>query len=135
MKSIYEICANKTMAAPGEWAYEAEAKVCGPDSTDEVFVHVGWYDGMRNYQVSKESMVQHDTKNDLGADPDVLKMVDDLWTMDLNEYCKKYANGPDDADDSVLEEYEKISAAKESAYYKVFKVLDGLVKAMADEIG
>ena len=94
MKSIYEITAKKTMAAPGMWGYDAEAKVTGPDVAEEIFVHVNMYEGFKNYVVSDKSL-----------------FGDDL--------CDEY-----------IEQYEKLSEAKASAYYPVFKALNSVLSAM-----
>lgn len=130
MKSIYEIKAKKTMAAPGAWAYEAEAKVTGPDTEEEVFVLVGEYDGFRNYQVNKASAMNEETAGE----------ADDAAFDEVFEQMRRWQKGEDvdfgtDGTEDPAEAYEKLSETKGSAYYPVFKVLDAVLKAMEKEIG
>ena len=135
MKSIYEVKAKKTMAAPGVWDYEAEAKVTGPDITEEKYVYVATDGENRTYRVNGKSIME-----ELSADA-----ADGADDDGFSEALVKYAHGelsPEEIEkwgfgrpvNPYDEEYDALSAAKESEYYPVFKALGDLLKAMAKEI-
>lgn len=124
MKRVYKIRAARTFAGPGSWAGDAEAMVVLDDES-KVFVHVNDYDGMQHYTVSKESIFDEMTGtggSDGNGDTDE---PEEEW----HDYLKEIEEGKYDATDCAdepsrfIEEYSKLSAAKESEYYKVFQFL------------
>jgi len=135
MNSIYEIKAKKTMTAPGVWDYEAEAKVTGPDTAEEVFVYAATDSTNKTFKVDGESIMaalSEDASdgNDQDFDDAIMKFTrGELSQEEIKEW------GFDKAADGYAEEYDKLSAAKDSKYYGVFKVLNGLLGAMSKEVG
>lgn len=135
MNSIYEIKAKKTMVTPGMWDYEAEAKVTGPDTAEEVFVYAATDGENKTFKVDSESIMaalSEDASD--GSDQDFDDAIMKFTRGELSqEEIKKW--GFDKAVDGYDEEYDKLSAAKDSKYYEVFKVLNGLLGAMEKEVG
>ena len=134
MNSIYEITAKKTMAAPGVWDYEAEAKVTGPDTVEEVFVYAATDGANRTFKVDGESIMtalSEDASDGNGQDFDEAIMKFTRGELS-DEEAKKW--GFDKAVDGYEEEYDRLSAAKDSKYYEVFKPLNSILGAMAKEI-
>ena len=101
MLNVWEVRGKKSFAGPGTWGYDAEAKVVN-EQDEEVFVHVNAYDMFRHYTVSKVSVYDFMTTDDVEAPEKV-------------EY---------------LEEYETVADAKGSLYWKVFELLNKVVTRM-----
>lgn len=119
MKKVYRIRAARTFAGPGSWAGDAEAMVVLDDDS-EVFVHVNDYAGMQHYTVSKESIFDELTGSD---DSEPTGEENDEWIKDM--VAGKDFEVPETPDEpsKFIEEYSKLSEAKESEYYKVFQFL------------
>ena len=134
MSSIYEIKAKKTMTAPGVWDYEAEAKVTGPDTAEEVFVYAATDGENKTFKVNGDSIMAALSEdapdgNDQDFDEAVMKFTRGELSQ---EEIKKW--GFDKAVDGYDEEYDKLTAANDSKYYEVFKMLNSLLTAMEKEI-
>ena len=135
MKYMCEINAKREMAGPGMWSFIAEAKVTGPDTAEEVYVSVSEYDGMDNLIVSKDSVMAKMAEMTAGGEED-----DAEWA-DLMDKMARWRNGEDvdfgvaKEDDDYIEHYEKMTAAKTSAYYPAFKALKSVLDAMGKEVG
>lgn len=135
MKSITEIKGEKTFAGPGAWAYDAEAVVRDTETDSVMYVHVNEYDEFKCYAVSESSLMCDDLTGD-GTDakePDYfLKTQKEL--DELVEKVKKEGppacvdkDGKPAYESPYIEEYHKLSEAKESAYYKVFETLNKVI--------
>ena len=129
MKYIYEIRSKRDMAAPGVWGYEAEAKVAGPDSVEEIFVFATNYLSNSLYVVDSTSVMDEHNGGEMTPEEEA----------EIDEMVRKVQAGEDlgevGSDSPYMEQYEKLSDAKASAYYPVFKALNDVLKAMEKEIG
>ena len=96
---VYEIRGKKSLAEPGMYGYDAEARV-EDQFGDGVFVHVNAYDMFRHYTVAKESIFDGMT-----GDGDMVET-------------------------EFIEEYEKMTDAKNSMYAKVFDTLNKVITRM-----
>ena len=97
MKSVVELKATRTFAGPGMYAYDADARV-RDENDKELYVHVNAYDMFHVYTVSETSTYAFAT-NETDVDPEA-------------EY---------------LEYYENKTDAKQSAYWRVFDKLNGMI--------
>lgn len=78
MMNITGIVAEREFAGPGVFGYEAEAKVYDPETDTTVYVHAGYYDGFRNYSVSKYPAVGDDLDEEhIGDNLEEYECLDD----------------------------------------------------------
>ena len=133
MKRMYEVKAKATMAVPGVWDYEAEAKVTGPDTAEETFVYAATDGVNKTFKVSGESVMAYlSSSASEEADPEFDEAIMKYAHGELSqEEIEKWGFGENTS--ICSEEYEKLSTAKKSKYYGVFKVLNSLLNAMAKE--
>jgi len=135
MRTIYEIKANHKMVSPGVWTREAEAKVTGPDTDEEVFVTVSEYDGMWNFVVSKESVLDAVVEGGEEYPDDQFDALYERVQQWMNDEVETLSDGETEpAESGCIEAYEKLASAKNSVYYPVFKALKSVLTAMKTEI-
>lgn len=134
---IVEMKATRTLAGPGVYGIDAEAIVRDARTREVVYVYVNWYDGFKNYTVSRDSMWEYMT----GGETSPEDAVEELFPDGENPYfIGNIVDGelppwPEDTGDDrgepdYLEHYEKLTDAKKSAYWHVFRVLNQMCKLM-----
>ena len=126
---------DKKMVAPGVWAYDAEAIVERADESI-VYVHMNEYDGMQHYTVSEESLYSFDVE-----EPDEVEYDDEgepvnvpfAGDPDFEEQMNAFCAGAEVSDAvEYIEEYDNLTDAMQSAYGKVFGVLNEMTGLMAE---
>ena len=132
--AVTSIIGRREMAAPGVYAYDAEA-VVSKAGCDDVYVHVNEYDMFEHYVVSEKSLM--DTEE---ADHEMTDAEKEELTKEFSHMLEDFTNcngtdaGPESNIRSVsseyIEEYTKLSQTKESEYYKVFQTLQKVVNLM-----
>lgn len=133
MKTITEIKAKRSFAAPGEYAYDAEAIVTD-ESGKEVYVHVNAYDMFRHYTVKEESIwnfMTCDERDDADDAQEELFAGD----PDFDEKLMAWDGKESSIDEpKFIESYTRLVDAKKSEYGKVFDVLAKVVTRMESGI-
>ena len=155
MKQIIDIRTDRTLAAPGVYAFDAEAKVRDLETQEVVYVHVNWCDDFKHYTVSKESVslfmttckIGMEEQQSLGGlvpyeeEPLFSDKAPELITDFLagEDYLEDHPDGVDDEDTDddfpkFIEEYDRLADTKKSAYRRVFDLLNRAVSLMSETI-
>ena len=132
--TVTSVVGRREMAAPGVYAYDAEAVVSKPDCAD-VYVHVHEYDMFKHYVVSEKSLM--DTEE---ADHEMTDAEKEELTKEFSRMLEDFTNcnGNDAGSESnitsfsseYIEAYTKLAQAKGSEYYKVFQTLQKMINLM-----
>lgn len=149
MKVVTELKANRTYAGPGVYAFDAEAVVLDTETDQTVYVHVNLYDGFENYTVSESSLWDDvddddetgdvvelfDPNTTFTVDPEIAERINAMTPEQLAEVERTGRFPWDDEDSRYIEEYDKLSKTKQSAYSKVFAELSKMIKLIGEDIG
>lgn len=154
MKQVVDIRTERTLAAPGVYAIDAEATVRDVETRELVYVNVNWYGDFKHYTVSKDSVVSFMER--VSADWYEQSSLGGLvpseeeppaFTGELPESFSDFLSGedyleshdgeetePDEDFPKFIEEYSRLSDTKQSEYGRVFEVLNRLVSLMSEII-
>lgn len=152
--TVCEVRGKRTMAAPGVYGYDAEARVICPDGT-ELYVSVNKYDEFKHYTVGKSSAYDvmagktsvYDVMAGEGSGAPERDEAFEKWVAsqfvgytgepvecplegDTVEVCGGITPG----ESLYLEYYTKLSETKASAYHKVFKTLQEVINRLVDGV-
>lgn len=155
MKQVVEIRTERTLAAPGVYAIDAEATVRDVETRELVYVNVSWYDDFKHYTVSKESVItfmltsEVDREEQQSVEGRVPVEEEPLFSDKAPEritdflagedYLEDHPDGVDDEDTDddfpkFIEEYDRLADTKKSAYRRVFDLLNRAVSLMSEII-
>ena len=124
--TVTSIVGRREMAAPGVYAYDAEAVVSKPDCAD-VYVHVNEYDMFKHYVVSEKSLMDADESDHEMTEAEKEEFSQEIARMIRD--CEADAEAV--ADTEYIETYDSLAKSKDSEYYSVFTVLQKMVSLMA----
>ena len=124
--TVTTIVGRREMAAPGVYAYDAEAVVSKPDCAD-VYVHVNEYDMFKHYVVSEKSLMDADESDHEMTEAEKEEFSQEIARMIRD--CEVDAEAV--ADTEYIEAYDSLAKSKDSEYYSVFTVLQKMVSLMA----
>ena len=124
--TVTTIVGRREMAAPGVYAYDAEAVVSKPDCAD-VYVHVNEYGMFKHYVVSEKSLMDADDSSHKMTDAEKEEFSQEIARMIRD--CEVDAEAVADAE--YIEAYDSLAKSKGSEYYSVFTVLQKMVSLMA----
>lgn len=126
MMDVLEIRGRKSFAGPGVYGYDAEAKVI--DGGMEVYVGINYYDDMRHYTVSKESVYDGMTGELAGDDGEEMFAGDPNFLEKLDRYVEKHpVKWPE-----RVAEYTSAKDAMGSKYGKVYDTLWKMISRMME---
>lgn len=128
MKTVSEIRGMRTFAGPGVYGYDAEAAVRDEDGKT-LYVYVNGYEGLRHYVVAEKSLYDEMTAIPVVAGNEDMPplITDPEFERKMTDWLGKWGEA---GEDGYVEEYRRLSDARESAYYDVFLVLSRMIGLM-----